>query len=223
MLLIAMLCFMPNPFYEANFTPLPIRSLSVFANPAGLGIRTGAEAFGAYYHDTERIDGGVCASNLGFGVLKDDTITNYRIAVGYKLPGAFSLGYAYDFGDTSSHVLGVQCRPSEKLALGYKTTLGSTMYMYAGIGIMPYQDYIVLNFEVEYEGIEEIFDYYFGARLQPYPGVSASFISDEDWHWHAGLELSFGYVRVCGLYSHEEQKWSAGVLLSAQRYPGVMP
>ena len=223
MLLMAIICFLPNPFYEANFTPLPIRSLSVFANPAGLGIRTGAEVFASYYHDTERIEGGVCASNLGFGMIKDDTITNYEIAVGYKLPGAFSLGYAYDFGDTSSHILGVQCRPSEKLALGFKTTLAETKYVYAGIGIMPYLDYVVLNFEIEYEGIEEIFDYYFGARLQPYKGVSACFMSDQDWHWHAGLELSFGYVKVCGLYSHEEQKWSAGALLSAQTYPAITP
>jgi hypothetical protein len=40
LLLIAGLCV--NPFYNGNFTSLPERSLSVFCNPAGIGLRTGA-------------------------------------------------------------------------------------------------------------------------------------------------------------------------------------
>jgi hypothetical protein len=222
MLFLAILCFVPNPFYEANFIPLPIRSISVFSNPAGLGIQTGAEAFATYHQATEAIKVGACAGNLGFGMIKDDTSTNYEIAVGYKLPGAFSLGYAYDFGDTSNHILGVQCRPSEKLALGYKMNLGETKYLHGGIGIMPYLDYIVLNFEMEYEAIADSFTYYFGARLQPYGGISACFMSDKDFNWHAGVEISLGYMKLAGLYSYEEKKLSAGVIISAQKYPGFV-
>jgi hypothetical protein len=223
MLFLAILCFVPGPFYEANFTPLPIRSISVLSNPAGLGIQTGAEGFITYDRDTEVIKGGACASNLGFGMIKNDTVTNYEIAVGYKLPGAFSLGYAYEFGDTSNHILGVQCRASDKLALGFKTTLGKTKYMYAGVGIMPYQEYLFLNFEVEYEGIIDTFTYYFGARIQPYKGISACFMSDEDLNWHAGIELSLGYAKIAGLYSHEDSKLSAGILISAQKHQSLMP
>ena len=223
MLFLALICFAPGPFYDANFTPLPIRSLSVLSNPAGLGIQTGAEAFITFDRETEVIEGGVCAGNLGFGVVKQDSITNYEIGLGYKLPGAFSLGYAYAFGDTSIHVLGVQCRPNEKLALGYRTTLGSTKYMSAGIGIMPYPDYVTLDFEIEYEGIADTFAYYFGARVQPYRGISACFMSDKDFNWHAGIELSLGYAKLAGLYSYEDKKLSAGLLISAQQYRSIMP
>jgi hypothetical protein len=223
MLILAILSFVANPFYAANFTPVPIRSISVFSNPAGLGIQIGAEAFGTYHQSTEAIAAGASAGNLGFGYRKVDTLNFYEVGVGYKLPGAFSLGYAYDFGDTSSHILGIQCRPSEKLSLGYKTTLAERKYMYAGIGIMPYFDYVMLNFEIEYEGIDDLFTYYFGARIQPYKGISACFMSDKEFNWHAGVELSFGYLIIAGLYSYEDEKLSAGVIMSAQKYPGFMP
>jgi len=223
MLVLAILSFLADPFYAANFTPVPIRSISVFSNPAGLGIQIGAEAFATYHQATEAIAAGVSAGNLGFGYKKIDTLDFYEFAIGYKLPGAFTVGYAYDFGDTSSHILGIQCRPSEKLSLGYRTTLGARNYMYAGIGIMPYFDYITLNFEIEYEGNDDVFTYYFGARMQPYKGISACFMSDKEFNWHAGVELSFGYMILAGLYSHEDEKFSAGVIISAQKYPGLMP
>jgi hypothetical protein len=221
MLIFILLGFAPNPFYESNFTTLPIRSISVFSNPAGLGIWTGAEAFFTYNLDTETFKAGACAGNLGFGVTKQDTITNYQIAVGYKLPGAFSLGYAYDFGDTSVHSIGIQCRASEKLSLGYKMNFGRTKYINAGIGIMPYLEYLVLNFEMQYEGIADSFTYYFGGRIQPYQGISACFMSDKDFNWHAGVEISLGYMKLTGLYTYEVKKFSAGVLISAQKYPSI--
>jgi hypothetical protein len=223
MIILVVLAFIANPFYESNFTPLPIRSTSVFSNPAGLGIQPGAEAFGTYQQVNDAITAGACASNLGFGYRKIDTLNFFEIGIGYKLPGAFSLGYAYSFGDTSSHIMGVQCRVSEKLSLGYKMTFGHTKYLYGGMGIMPYFEYVTLNFEMEYEGIEDTLTYYFGAMLQPYRGLTMFFMSDKEFNWHAGIGVSFGYVKLSGSYSYENSKFSAGVLMSAQEYRSIMP
>jgi hypothetical protein len=223
MLLIALLGFIVHPFYEANFSPLPIRSISVFSNPAGLGIHLGAEAFATYRQATEAITAGICAGNLGFGYRKVDTLHFFEIGVGYKLPGAFSLGYAYDFGDTSSHIIGVQCRASEKISLGYKMTLGKKKYLYGGVGIMPYLEYVTLNFELQYEGINDTLTYYFGGLIQPYQGIGVFFMSDKELNWHAGIALSLGYVKLTGAYTYEDKKLSAGILVSAQKHRSFIP
>jgi hypothetical protein len=218
MLILAIVSLFINPFYDANFTPLPARSISLFSNPSGLGINTGAEAFATYHFDTEIITAGASARNLGFGFRKADTLHFYQIAAGYRLPGAFSLGYAYEFGDTSIHLLGVECRPSPQLSLGYKTTLGHTKHMFGGISIMPYREYVTLSFEMEYEGIEDTLTFYYGARIIPYKGISACFMADKEFNWHAGIELALGYTKITGMYSYEEEKFSAGLIISAQRY-----
>jgi hypothetical protein len=194
----------------------------MFSNPAGLGIQIGAEAFVTYHPEPKTIMTGACANNFGFGLKKVDSLTVYEAAIGYRLPGAFSLGYAFVFGDSSSHAFGLECRPDAKLSLGYKTTLGAKKHMYGGISIMPFMNYIILDFEIEYEGIDSIFNYYFGGRLQPVRGVSALFLADEDLHWHAGLELSLGYLKLAGIYSHEEEKFSGGVIISAQKYESII-
>ncbi|UCD19282.1 MAG: hypothetical protein JSU64_07665 [candidate division WOR-3 bacterium] len=218
MILLITFGFLISPFYDANFTSLPARSVSLFSNPAGLGVNTGAEAFATYHLDSDIITTGASMGNLGFGYRKNDTLDFYQVGVGYKLPGAFSLGYSYEFGDTSIHVLGIECRPSGQFVLGYKTTLGETNYMFGGISILPYGDYVVLSLELEYEGNDSIFTFYYGTRIKPYKGMSAFFIADEDFDWHAGIEISLGYAKICGMYSYEEEKFSAGLLVSAQRY-----
>jgi len=221
MLILALVGFVFNPFYEANFTPLPFRSISVFSNPAGLGIQIGAEAYATYHQETGAIVSGASGGNFGFGYKKVDTLNYFEVGVGYKLPGAFSLGYAFAFGDSSDHIIGVQCRVNEQLALGYKMTVGTRKYLYGGVSIRPYSEYITLNFDMEYEGIDDTLAYYFGALVQPYKGFSAFFISDKNFDWHAGIGLSFGYVKLTGAYSYEPGKLSAGVLVSAQQHPGI--
>lgn len=218
MILLAILCYIVNPFYDANFTPLPTRSISMFSNPSGLGINTGAEAFATYHSGADIITAGMSMGNLGIGFRKIDTLNFYQTGAGYRLPGVFSVGYSYEFGDTSIHLLGVECRLSPQLSLGYKTTLGRTKYMFGGVGIMPYQDYVTLNFDLEYEGIDSIFTFYYGARIRPYTGISACFIADKEFHWHAGVEIALGYVKISGMYSYEEEKFSGGLLISAQKY-----
>ena len=222
MIIIVMISLAVNPFYDANFTPLPARSLSVFSNPAGLGIHTGAEAFGTYHLDEDIITAGASAGNIGFGFRKVDTLKYYEAGVGYKFPGAFAVGYAYEFGDTSLHKLGIVCRPSTQLSLGSRVTLGSTKYIYGGIAITPYQDYVTLNFEMEYEGIQDTFTFYYGARVTPYKGISAVFLADEEFDWHAGVEVSLGYAKISGMYSYEEEQFSFGILISAQKYETFM-
>lgn len=222
MILLVIFSFVGNPFYAANFTPLPIRSISMFSNPAGLGIRRGTETFVTYHVGSKTITSGASANNLGFGVKKTDTVEIFELGLGYKLPGAFSLGYAFQFGDTTNHILGIEGRVIKKWLLGYKITIGTKKHMYGGIAVMPYEDFLMLNFEVEYEGIDSIFTFYYGVQLRPYKGIGAYFFADKEFDWNAGLEISLGYVKLSGLYSSADKKLSGGLILSAQKYESLM-
>ena len=219
MLILTVIVLSTSPFYNANFF-LPIRSLSVFSNPSGLGINTGAEAFVTYNHDldSEIITAGACGSNLGLGYRKNDSIQIYEAAVGYKLPGAFTIGYAYEFGDTALHILGVELRPNQQLALSYRTELKSKRYVSGGIEIMPYQHYATLSFAVTYEGIDDTLAFLYGALITPLKGLGAFFFADKEFNWNAGLEFSFGYGKITGCYSQETEKFSGGLIISAQKY-----
>ena len=213
-----------NPFYEANFTSLPMRSLSVFSNPAGLGINRGAEIYGTYHYDPDIITAGLSLSSLGLGIFNElDGNTVYEIGVGYKLPGAFSLGYAYQFGDTSESILGVECRVNRKFTLGYRTIMGDKYHMFGGISIRPFDEYLTLSCDFEYEGIDSIFTYYWGGMFMPMSGLKMYFHANEDFDWQAGLEISLGKMKLAGTYSDAEEKITGGILLSAQSYPTAIP
>ncbi|MGB3341967.1 MAG: signal peptide peptidase SppA [bacterium] len=213
-----------NPFYEANFSSLPMRSISVFSNPAGLGINRGAEIFGIYHPDPDIITVGLSLSSLGLGMIKElDSTTVYEVGVGYKLPGAFSLGYAYQFGDASNNFLGIECRATRKLTLGYKTTLGEKYHMFGGISIRPFEEYLTLSCDLEYEGIDSIFTYYWGAMFIPTEGLKMHFQANEDFDWQAGLEISVGKMKLAGSYCDAEEKISGGIMFSAQSYESLLP
>ena len=209
-----------NPFYEANFTSLPIRSISVFSNPAGLGIRRGAESFFAYHPG--RLMNASSLGNLGLGITKTDSVTYYETGLGLKLPGAFALGYAYQFDiedyGVSSHIFGFICRPSPELSLGYKTTLGSRYHMFGGISIKPLKEFLTLSCDIEYEGIDSIFNYYYGAMIQPLDGLQLNFYADKEFNWNTGTELTFGKIKLAGAYSSMDKKFSGGIILSAQSF-----
>lgn len=224
MTLMLILMITTSPFYEANFSTLPMRSLSVFSNPAGLGINKGAEIFGTYQPDPNIIVAGISLANLGLGMKKiTDDSTHYEIGSGYKLPGAFSFGYAYQFGDISKHIFGVETRVTKKLALGYKTTIGKKYHMFGGISIRPFKEYLTLSCDLEYEGIDSIFTYYWGAMFMPVKGMKLYFRADEDFKWNTGLELSFGKIKIAGSYCEQDKKFSGGLLLSAQTYETFIP
>lgn len=74
-----------NPFYEANFTSLPMRSISIFSNPAGLGIQRGAESYVTCHPD--RLMNASSLGNFGLGITKIDSVTYYETGLGLKLPG----------------------------------------------------------------------------------------------------------------------------------------
>ncbi|HEC78397.1 MAG TPA: hypothetical protein ENI34_04550 [candidate division WOR-3 bacterium] len=209
-----------NPFYKANFTSLSMRSISVFSNPAGLGIHRGAESFSTYHPDITIT--GASMGNLGFGMTKIDSIIYYEIGVGLKLPGAFSLGYAYQFDikdyGISSHIFGFICRPSPDLSLGYKTTLGSRYHMFGGISIKLLKKFLTLSCDIEYEGINDILNYYYGAMIQPLDGVQLNYHADKEFNWNAGTELTFGKIKLAGKYSSMDKKFSGGIILSAQSF-----
>lgn len=221
MTLILIFVLSVNPFYEANFSSLPMRSVSVFSNPAGLGIQRGAEFLFTYHPD--KILSTTSLANIGFGITKIDTLKYYEAGLGCKLPGAFSLGYAYQFGDTSNHIFGLIGHPSPYLSLGYKTTLSDRYHMFSGISIRPFKEYITISGDIEYEGIDSILNYYYGGVIQPLDGVKLNFHADKEFNWNTGIELSFGKIKLAGAYSSIDEKFSGGIIVSAQTYKTFIP
>lgn len=209
-----------SPFYEANFSSLPMRSMSLFSNPAGIGIQPGAEYILTCH--PARIMTGISVGNLGLGMTKMDSIAYYEAGLGVKLPGAFSLGYAYQFV-SPNHIFGLIARPSQYLSLGFRTTIGDRNHILAGIGLRPFREYLTLSADLEYEGIDSIFNYYYGGIIQPVQGVKLNFYTDKDLNWNAGLEFTLGKIKFAGVYSRIAKKFSGGIILSAQDYKTFLP
>lgn len=203
----------PSPFYDANFTSLTHGSMSVFANPAGIGIQSGPEFMGEFHIDTLRA--GISLRSLGIGVVKFDSAIHCEVDVGIKLPGAFALGYSYLFKDTSSNTIGIICAPSQTMALGYKTNLGERKVMTGGLTIKPYQEFMYLSCDVSYEGIQDTFWYYFGGALRTAQGSQAYFCTDIDMNWHAGLDIVLDRIRLAGAYTSAAKRFCAGIVLYA--------
>ncbi len=213
---ILLFVFAVNPFNEANFVPLPFRSLSVLSNPAGIGIGGGAELFFTYH--PERINSGFTLGNFGFGVYHTTDTTNYELGGGIKVPGAFAIGYAHQFGDTTEKIFGSIGNFGRYLSLGYKTTIGRKKYMQAGIGVRFISDVLVFAGEMAYEGIDDFRAYKFGFIIAPTYGVKINFLSDPDWHWHAGIMLGTTKLKLGLIYSRQDRKFTSGIILSAQSY-----
>ncbi len=213
-----------NPFYEANFVSLPMRSVSVFTNPAGLGIQPGAEFLFTYHPD--KMLPALTLGNIGFGMTKIDSVKYYEAGLGYKLPGAFSLGYAHQFGDTANHILGLIGRSSPYISIGYRTTVGERFHMIGGMSIRPFQEYVTISGDIEYEGIDSILNYSYGVMLMPTDGIKMNFHAghrNDDFNWNAGIELSFSHIKIAGAYSSIDEKFSGGIILSAQSYNTFLP
>ncbi|MEO0156435.1 MAG: hypothetical protein ABIL07_04915 [candidate division WOR-3 bacterium] len=205
-----------NPFNEANFVPLPIRSISVLSNPAGIGIETGAELFFTYH--PKNINSGLTLGNLGFGISRADTNIIFEIGSGVKLPGAFSIGYARQFGDTTENIIGLICVVNQYVRLGYKTNLAKKKITHTGAGVRIGGGIITIAGELIYEGIDDSTDFIFGAIINPSYGVKLNFISDPKWNWHAGIELGTTKLKLNALYSYKTRKFSGGIILSAQDF-----
>ncbi len=216
-MLFILFAFTASPFNEANFVALPNRSISVFSNPAGIGKSPGAELFFTYH--PEIVNSGITIGNLGFGISKADSITNYEIGAGIKLPGVFSVGYSRQFGDKSENICGVICDLNQYLSLGYKTTLGRKKYMQAGAGVRILGSFLTLTGEMTYEGIEDFSDYCFGCIISPANGVKINFLSTPDWDWHIGIVLGTTKIKFGLMYAYKaEKKFTGGILVSAQGY-----
>jgi len=203
-----------SPFYDAIFSSLPMRSQSIFSNPAGIGVEPGSELMFNYHPDM--IKTGVSFSSLGLGMIKIDSITRYEADIGIKLPGAFAFGYAYQFHDTSNHILGIICRPSQTISLGYRINLGEIKHMTGGISIWPYADYVTLSADVDYEAVEDTINYYFGGAIHTVQGSQIFFCTDWDFNWHAGLDVVLRNFTLAGAYTRAENKLSAGLIIGTQ-------
>jgi protease-4 len=226
-MVLMLLCVLSvHPFYDGNFSSLSYRTTSIFTNPAGLGLEPGSELTIVYdYHkdDPDIFTPGIMVRYFGIGWCRMDSINNYETSVGYKLPGVFSLGYAFQFGDSTQHKAGIIGHPTQQLSLGYHTTIGDVFHMFGGISIRPFKDYITLSCDIEYEKTDSIMDYHYGAMIQPVDGIKAHFAANKEFAWRAGLELSFGQVKVAGAYSYEDKRISGGVILSARPYKTFIP
>ncbi len=205
-----------SPFNEANFVPLPIRSISVLSNPAGIGIETGAELFFTYH--PKIINSGLTLGNLGLGISREGTNIIYEIGAGVKLPGAFSIGYARQFGDTTENTIGLICVINQYVRFGYKTNLATKKFTHTGAGVRIGGGIITIAGELIYEGIEDFTDFIFGFIINPSQGVKINFISDPKWNWHTGVELGTSKLKLSALYSYKTRKFSGGVILSAQDF-----
>lgn len=205
-----------SPFNEANFVSLPFRSISVLSNPAGIGIEPGAELFFTYH--PEIINSGITLGNLGFGISRTKDITNFELGLGIKLPGAFSFGYARQFGDTTENIAGLICNLNRYFALGYRTTLGTKKYMQAGAGIRLLGNFFTLAGEIAYEGIDDTTAYHLGCIISPSYGVKINFVSDLNCDWHAGLVLGTAKLKLGLIYFYSEKKFTGGIIISAQSY-----
>ncbi|MGB9720345.1 MAG: hypothetical protein ACPL28_02545 [bacterium] len=208
--------FSINPFNEANFVPLPFRSISVLSNPAGIGIGRGAELFFAY--SSKSLSSGMTLGNLGFGVSRRDTNTIYELGAGIKFPGAFSVGYARQFGDTTENIIGLICAIGRYLNFGCTSTLGTKKYVHGGAGIKIGGGILTLAGELVYEGIDDSTDYLFGFTISPTYGIKVNFLSDSDWHWNAGLNLGTSKLRLGVIYSRQDKKLTGGIIISAQSF-----
>jgi hypothetical protein len=204
-----------SPFNEANFVPLPFRSISLLSNPAGIGINPGAELFLTYH--PELLQGGISIGNLGFGIARTDTNLIYEIGGGYKLPGAFAIGYGRQFGDTTENIIGVICIPNQYIRLGYKTNLAHKKFIHTGIGI-NIVGLLTLACQMNYEGIDDTKDYLFGFILNPSYGVKINFASDQEWNWHIGINLGTSKLNLGLIYSYNTKKFTGGFIISAQSY-----
>ena len=224
LLLVALIAV--HPFYDGNFSSLAFRTTSIYHNPAGLGLQPGSElsVFYDYHADyPDQLIPCFALRNFGIGWLQMDTIDYYEASVGFKLPGAFSLGYAYQFGDSTHHKAGIVSHPTQQLSLGYYTTVGEIFHMFGGISLRPYKDYLTLSCDIEYEGTDSIMDYHYGGFIQPVDGIKAHFFANKDFHWKTGLEISFGQIKIAGTYDNEAERISGGVILSAHPYKTFLP
>ncbi|MEO0135983.1 MAG: hypothetical protein ABIL40_04145 [candidate division WOR-3 bacterium] len=205
-----------SPFNEANFVSLPRRSISVLHNPAGIGINTGVEMF-VTFHSTEK-NAGLVLGNLGCGIVHTDAGDIYELGTGIKLPGAFAIGFAREFGDTTENIIGVICLLNRYLGLGLKTNLARKKYVHCSANAKLFADILTLAGGVIYEGIENSRDYRWGIIVAPQYGVKINLFTDIKSEWHAGCELGTSKLKLSGIYSYPLKKFSFGLILSAQDY-----
>jgi len=215
---ILLFLFSLNPFFEGNFTSYAQSSTAIFENPAGLGSTPIFENLTALHRDT--IINGLCLRGIGLGILKDNSTWTAEAGLGYKLPGAFSLGYAYQFSLKGTrkniHYLGLGCRPNNELALGFKMTVARTKILHGGASIMPVGDYLLLSVDFEYEGIAKSFSYYGGGMFRLGEYFNLNFHSDNKFNWAAGLGFGYSNFLIAATYTYDREFGIGLIVTEAQ-------
>jgi hypothetical protein len=192
--------------------------MAIFENPAGLGYFPVFENMVVMHRDS--IVNGMCLKGIGLGILKHDPSLIAEAGLGYKLPGAFSLGYAYQFsikGNRNNvHYLGIACRPNNELALGFKMTVARTKIIQGGASIMPVGDYLILSADFEYEGIAQRLGFYCGGMFRLGEYFNLNFHSDNKFNWAAGLGIGYSNFRVAAAYTRD-RKFGIGLIVTEER------
>jgi hypothetical protein len=209
--------FTSTSFFASQFSSTPMRVNSVFANPAGLGIGPCYEIMLDYHPD--HITAGMSIRYFSAAMKKVDSLYFWEAGVGYKLPGAFSIGYSYRFGEINEHIAGLIGSISQELAIGYATKIGDDWHMIGGLAISPLMDYVTVCGDIEYETVHKTTTYYAGVVIQPLPGLKAHFKTDDEFNWSTGLEISLGKLVLGGLFASVDEKISGSAILSTEEYP----
>jgi hypothetical protein len=205
-----------NPFYAGNFTSLAEGATGIYENPAGLGLTLAIEDELTFHRDS--LVNGLLLKNIGLGLVKHDTLLGGEAGIGYRLPGAFAFGYAYQFGIKGNlpktHIFGVSCRPSSELSLGFKTTIGKIKHLFGGGTVKPLGEYVFLNIDFEYEGMTDLFHFYWGGMIRLSDYINIYVHADDEFNWTAGMGLGYSKLRVAASYSADDRQIGAGLILS---------
>jgi hypothetical protein len=207
-----------NPFYDGSFTSRGQCATAIFENPSGLGYDPKMENMTTLHRDS--IIEGISLKGIGLGLIKRDSNWTAEAGLGFKLPGAFALGYAYRFsvkGDPlKTHYLGIGCRPNSEMSLGFTTTLARTKYLHGGLSIMPAGDLLTLSVDFDYEGRSGEFRYYLGGMVQLGGIVNASFRMDDEKQWTAGLGFGYSVFRLAAAYGRD-RKFGIGLIVGEEK------
>jgi hypothetical protein len=210
-----------NPFFDGGFTSLGQSATAVFENPSGLGYDPRIENMTAIHHDS--VINGICLKGIGLGIIKRDSCWTAEAGLGYKLPGAFAVGYAYRFTvkgapSIKTHYLGLGCRPSSEMSFGFTTTLARTKYLHGGLSIKPAGDIFTLSADFDYEGRSEQFLYYLGGMIQFGRYLNVNFRMDGDQNWTAGMGFGYSVFRIAAVYGRD-RKFGIGLIVGEEQSP----
>ncbi|MCK4352086.1 signal peptide peptidase SppA [candidate division WOR-3 bacterium] len=208
--------------FEGNSVSTSKRAISLFTNPAGLGINPGSEVV-CFFDTVTQI--GLSSGNLGFGaIFGKERKPNYIIGNSFNIGESFWLGYNYKFGESKKHELGGIFRPSKFISLGLCSSIETTPNLRGGLALNPGTDRITVFGDIFYKCREgTIRDYLYGIGIEPLDGIILSFKGNKANNFNFGLEISLGNLKIGANTDKDFNKLRARTIVSHETYPTFMP